>query len=169
MQDHEASIAVYFRDLNTPGAVTNGDTKWTTGSWLASRGETNGESKPTGKGWARRRRKQCERRLKRGKRTGVHAMLRANASQPALPSILLPNISSLENRLDYIRLQQTTQQDIKDCCAYIFTDTWLSDRVPDASIQLDGLALHRTDRDLTLCPQNPRWRAVCLHQHGLVQ
>ena len=51
-----------------------------------------------------RRRKQCERRLKRGKRAGVRARLKANARQPALPSILLSNIRSLETKLDYIRL-----------------------------------------------------------------
>ena len=76
-----------------------------------------------GKGWLRRRRKRCERRCKRGKRAGVGARLRANSSRPALPSILLSNVRSLENKLDYIRLQRTTQQETRDCCVWVFTET----------------------------------------------
>ncbi|KAI5085276.1 hypothetical protein C0J45_3293, partial [Silurus meridionalis] len=39
--------------------------------------------------------------------------------------------------LDYIRLQQTTRREFRDCCVFVFTETWLSDRVPDAAIQLE--------------------------------
>ena len=113
--------------------------------------ETNGESTPTGKGQVRKRRKRCERRLKMGKRAGVHSRLRANASWPALPSILLSNMRSLENKLAYIRLQRTTQQDTRDCCVYVFTETWLNNRVQDVANQLDRLALHHAGRDPTLC------------------
>ena len=48
-------------------------------------------------------------------------------------------------------LQRTTQQDTRDCCVYVFTETWLSDWVLDVAIQQDGPALHQADRDPTLC------------------
>ena len=38
----------------------------------------------------------------------------------------------------------------------------------DMATQVDGLPLHRADRDPILCGKNPRWRAMCLHQHKLV-
>ena len=115
-----------------------------------------------GKGWLRRRRKRCERRCKRGKRAGVRARLRANSSRPALPSILLSNVRSLENKLDYIRLQRTTQRGTRDCCVCVFTETWLNDRVPDAAIQLDGLTSHRADRDSSLCGKT-RGGGLCVY------
>ncbi|KAI4896487.1 hypothetical protein NFI96_008190 [Prochilodus magdalenae] len=61
--------------------------------------------------------------------------------------ILLSNVFSLENKLDCIRLQRTTRRQSRDCCVFVFTEKWLSDRVPDAAIQLDGLASFRADRD----------------------
>ncbi|KAK3523558.1 hypothetical protein QTP70_002468 [Hemibagrus guttatus] len=66
-------------------------------------------SPPNGGGWERIRRKRCERKRKHDKRAGVHARLKTNPSQPELPSILLSNICSLDNKLNYIRLQRTRQ------------------------------------------------------------
>ncbi|KAI5624698.1 ectodysplasin-A isoform X3, partial [Silurus asotus] len=42
--------------------------------------------------------------------TGANARLKANPSRPALPSLLLANVCSLDNKLDYIRLQQATRR-----------------------------------------------------------
>ncbi len=53
----------------------------------------------------RRRYKRCERKQKRGKRGGIRARLAANPHKPAIPSIVLANVRSLDNKLDYIRLQ----------------------------------------------------------------
>ncbi|KAI4878406.1 hypothetical protein NFI96_029705, partial [Prochilodus magdalenae] len=55
---------------------------------------------------------------------------------------------------DY-RSARTTRRESKDCCVFVFTETWLSDRVPDAAIQLDGLASFRADRDSALCAYRP--------------
>ncbi|KAI5085905.1 hypothetical protein C0J45_23079, partial [Silurus meridionalis] len=52
--------------------------------------------------------------------------------------------------LDYIRLQQATRREYRHCCVFVFTETWLSDRVLDATIQLDGLAAFRADRNPAL-------------------
>ncbi|KAK3561458.1 hypothetical protein QTP86_002817 [Hemibagrus guttatus] len=86
-------------------------------------------------GRERGRRKRCSRKQKRRKRAGVCASLKTNPSQLALPSIILSNVCSLDNKLDYIRLQRTTRCEYSDCCIFVFTETWLIDRVPDAAIQ----------------------------------
>ncbi|GAA6075769.1 piezo-type mechanosensitive ion channel component 1-like, partial [Tachysurus ichikawai] len=99
----------------------------------------------------RGRRKRCARKRKRGKRAGVRARLKTNPSRPALPSILLANVCSLDNKLDYIRLERSTRREIRNCCVFVFTETWLSDRVPDTAIQLDGLTSFRADRNAALC------------------
>ncbi|KAI4876114.1 hypothetical protein NFI96_026138 [Prochilodus magdalenae] len=93
----------------------------------------------------------CARPQKRGKRAGVRTRLTSKPARAALPSILLSNVSTLENKLDCIRLQRTTRRESRDCCVFVVTETWLSDRVPDAAIQLDGLASFRADRDSALC------------------
>ncbi|KAK2905565.1 hypothetical protein Q8A73_009508 [Channa argus] len=86
------------------------------------------------------------RRRKRGKRGGLHARLKARASRPPLPSLLLANVRSMENKLDELRARITTQREIRECCALIFTETWLSDKVPEDAIQLQTHSVHRGDR-----------------------
>ncbi len=56
----------------------------------------------------RRRRKRCERGRKRGKRGVIRARLRANPTRPALPTLMLSNVRSLENKLDLIQLTRST-------------------------------------------------------------
>ncbi|KAI4891531.1 hypothetical protein NFI96_008442, partial [Prochilodus magdalenae] len=107
-------------------------------------------------------RKRCARPQKRGKRAGVRTRLTSKPARAALPSILLSNVCSLENKLDCIRLQRTTRRESSDCCVFVFTETWLSDRVPDAAIQLDGLASFRADRDSALCGKT-RGGGLCVY------
>ncbi len=91
---------------------------------------------------------RCERKQKRGKRGGIRARLAANPHKPAIPTIVLANVRSLDNKLDYIRLLRSTQRTVKDCCVFVFTETWLSNSVPDCAIQLDQLSCYRADRVL---------------------
>ncbi len=74
----------------------------------------------------RRRYKRRERKQKRGKRGGIRARLAANPHKPAIPTILLANVRSLDNKLDYIRLLRSTQRTVRDCCVFVFTETWLN-------------------------------------------
>lgn len=39
---------------------------------------------------------------------------------------------------------------MRDCCATVFTETWLNQGITDAAVQLEGLTLHRTDRSAVL-------------------
>ncbi|KAL6481971.1 hypothetical protein MHYP_G00100510 [Metynnis hypsauchen] len=94
---------------------------------------------------------RCSRRAerpkwKRGKRGGLHASLKARATRPPLPSLLLANVRSLENKMDELRTRITTQREIRECCALILTETWLSDSTPDSAIQLETHSVHRGER-----------------------
>ncbi|KAK2921577.1 hypothetical protein Q8A73_001062 [Channa argus] len=70
----------------------------------------------------------------------------AHCARPPLPSLLLANVRSLENKLDELRAKITTQREIRECCALIFTETCLSDKVPEDAIQLQTHSVHRGDR-----------------------
>ncbi len=71
---------------------------------------------PTDATRTRRHRKRCERGRKRGKHGGIRARLRANPTRPALPTLMLSNVRSLENKLDLIQLSRSTQHEARDCC-----------------------------------------------------
>ncbi len=87
---------------------------------------------PTDATHTRRCRKRCERGWKRGKRGGIRARLRANPTRPALPTLMLSNVRSLENKLDLIQLSRSTQHEARDCCVFVFTETWLNNNIPDS-------------------------------------
>ncbi len=127
----------------------------------------------------RRRHKRRQRKQKTGKCGGIQARLAANPHKPAIPT----NVRSLDNKLDYIRLLRSTQRTVKDCCVFVFTETWLSNSVPDCAIQLDQLSCYRADRVLVeggktrgggLCVYiNDAWCrdavVVCIHCSPLVE
>ncbi len=69
----------------------------------------------------KRRRHRCERGQKRGKHGGIRARLRANPTRPAIPSLMLSNFRS-----DLIQLSRSTQHETRDCCVFVFTETWLN-------------------------------------------
>lgn len=96
----------------------------------------------------RRRRKWCARKQKRGKRGGIRARLAVSPTRPAIPSILLANVRSLDNKMDYIRLLRSANRTVSNCCVFIFTETWLNDNIPDSAVQLEQLACYRADRAL---------------------
>ncbi|KAK0141960.1 RNA-directed DNA polymerase from mobile element jockey [Merluccius polli] len=91
-----------------------------------------------------------QRRRRRGKRGGVHARLTANPQKLAVPTLLLANVRSIDNKLDYIRLWRASQRNVRNCCVSVFTETWLSENIADAGVQLEGLILHRADRVASL-------------------
>ncbi len=97
---------------------------------------------PTNAIRTRQRRKRCERGRKCGKRGGIRARLRANPTRPALPTLMLSNVCSLENKLDLIQLSRSTQHEARDCCVFVFTETWLNDNIPDSTIQLNRLTCY---------------------------
>ncbi|KAL7826504.1 hypothetical protein AOLI_G00317130 [Acnodon oligacanthus] len=87
----------------------------------------------------------------------LHARLKARPTQPPLPSLLLANVRSLENKLDELRAQRET----RECCALILTETWLSDSTPDSAIQLKMHSVHRGDR--TAVSEKNKGGGVCIY------
>ncbi len=77
--------------------------------------------------WVAQSMKRCRRR-KRGKRAGILVRLRRRAFRPPLPTILLSNVQSLDNKL---RARISYQRETRDCCVICLTETWMSAMVPD--------------------------------------
>jgi hypothetical protein len=71
---------------------------------------------------------------RRGKQSGLLVRLRRCALHPPLPSILLANVQSLDNKMDKIRARVAFQRDIRYCNILCFMETCLS---------LDMLSLSR--------------------------
>ncbi len=74
------------------------------------------------------------RKKHRGKRAGIGNRLRKRAHSPPLPSILLANVQSLENKMDDLRARISFQRDIRDCNILCLTETWLTPTVPDTAV-----------------------------------
>ncbi len=74
------------------------------------------------------------RRKHHGRCAGIHNRLRKRAHSPPLPSILLANVQSLENKMDDLRARLSFQRDIRDCNILCLTETWLMPMVPDTAV-----------------------------------
>ncbi len=82
-----------------------------------------------------------------GKRTGMCNRLRKRAHSPPLPSILLTNVQSLENKMDDFRARISFQRDIRDCNILCLTETWLTTSVPDTAVTpSDNFSVLRMDK-----------------------
>lgn len=75
----------------------------------------------------------------------LHGRLKARATRPPLPSRLLADVCSIVNKMDELRKRITTHTacDIIECC---FTETWLTEDIPDSAIYLKTHAIYRADR-----------------------
>ncbi|KAK1791055.1 hypothetical protein P4O66_002099 [Electrophorus voltai] len=96
-----------------------------------------------------------------GKRASVRNRLRARAHRAPLPSILLANVQSLDNKLDDLRARIKFQRDIRDCNLLCFTESWLNPAVPNHAIQpAKFFSVHRMDR--TADSRKSRGGGVCV-------
>ncbi len=89
------------------------------------------------------------RRIKkhRGKCAGIRNRLRKRAHSPSLPSMLLTNVQSLENKIDDLRARISFQWDIRDCNILFLSETWLMTSVPDTAVTpSDNFSVLRIDR-----------------------
>ncbi len=80
-----------------------------------------------------RRRKNSR---KRRKSAGVLVRLRRRAFRPPLPTILLANVQSLDNKLCELRARISYQRETRDSCVICLTETWMSAMVPNSAIEL---------------------------------
>ncbi len=87
------------------------------------------------------------RRKHRGRRAGIRNRLRKRAHILHLPSFLLANIQSLENKMDDLRARISFQWDIRDCNIFYLTETWLTPSVPDTAVTpSDNFSVLQMDR-----------------------
>ncbi len=87
------------------------------------------------------------RKKHRGKRAGIRNRLRKRAHSPPLPSILLANVQSLDNKMDDLRARISFQRDIRDCNIICLTETWLTPSVPDTAVTpSDNFSVLQMDR-----------------------
>jgi hypothetical protein len=63
---------------------------------------------------------------RRGRRAGTLMRLRFQINKPLLPSVLLANVRSLENKLDKLHSRLSYQRDIKNCNILFFSESWLN-------------------------------------------
>ncbi len=77
----------------------------------------------------------------------IRNRLRKRAHSPPLPSILLANVQSLENKMDDLRARISFPWDIRDCNIICLTETWLTPSVPDNAVTpSDNFSVLRMDR-----------------------
>ncbi len=117
--------------------------------------------------WVAQSRKR-RRRRKRGKRAGwvYWVRLRRRAFRHPLPTILLANVQSLDNKLCELRARISYQRETRDCCVICLTETWMSAMVPDSAIELTGFSVHRSDRMEELTGKS-RGGGVCFYINNL--
>ena len=102
----------------------------------------------------KRRRKRCARKRKRCKRGGIRARLAATPTRLTMPSIIMANVRSLDNKMDH------------NCCVFVFTETWLNDNIPDSAVHLEQLTCYRADRALVNGGKQ-RGGGVCVYTHEM--
>lgn len=106
-------------------------------------------------------------------RSGIGNRLRKRPHNSPLPSYLLVNFQSLENKLGGSRARITFQNDVWDDNLICLTKTWLSSAILDRTVQpVELFSVHHTDtteesvksrgRDVCLILNNNKW---CAHRN----
>ncbi len=73
-------------------------------------------------------------KCKRSSRAGILCRIRKITFKPALPSILLANVQSVVSKVDELNARIMFQCDIRNCCVFAFTETWLDVSIPDNGV-----------------------------------
>ena len=102
-----------------------------------------------------------QRHCGRGRRSGLLVRLRRGAHHAPLPSILLANVQSLDNKVDKIRASVAFQRNTQDCNILRFTETWLTRDMLSELVQPADFFTHRADRNKHLSGKK-RSGEVCL-------
>ncbi|CAL9697560.1 unnamed protein product [Knipowitschia caucasica] len=66
--------------------------------------------------------------------------------RPTLPSVTTGNTRSLCNKADELSALTRFQREYRDSSLQIYTETWLTESMPDSVIELDNFTLFRADR-----------------------
>lgn len=85
------------------------------------------------------------RKKKRGCRAGVLVRTRKQYFKPALTTILLANVQSIDNKMDELNARIKFQRDIRNCCVLAFVETWLVPEISDTAVTPRGFNIFRQD------------------------
>lgn len=85
-------------------------------------------------------------RRKRGRSGGVKKRLKRRTFKPFIPSIIMGNVQSLNNKMDELHGHVKYQNEFRNISLMSFTETWLTDYDLDGMVSIDGFKLMRGDR-----------------------
>ena len=86
------------------------------------------------------------RKTRRGRRGGRILREKRNSARPVLPSVIMGNTRSLANKADELAALARFEREYRDASLMIFTETWLTEQIPDSTVAVEGFSLIRADR-----------------------
>ena len=86
----------------------------------------------------------CKR--KRGKKGGVEQRLLKLGFKPYLPSLILGNVRSLQNKMEELCANAKYANEFCSASLMCFTETWLSENVADSHVNIEGFSIFCADR-----------------------
>ena len=87
-----------------------------------------------------------QRARKRGRKGGVRSRMRRRKHRVPVPNIMMGNVRSLRNKCDELSALSKFMFEYRESSMICLTETWLSDKDTDASVNIDGFTLIRSDR-----------------------
>lgn len=87
-------------------------------------------------------------RRKRGRASGVRKRLHSQKNKPYLPSLIIGNVQSINNKTDELAANVSYFQEYRNVSIMSFTETWLGDLDRDDHVDIQGFKLIRGDRIL---------------------
>ncbi len=97
-----------------------------------------------------------------GKEGSALVKLCERGFRTALPSIHLVNLRSLPNKTNSLLLLTRTNKDFSNSAALCFSETWLSEAIPDNALHLPSYQLLRADR-ITELTGKTRGGGLCFY------
>lgn len=98
---------------------------------------------------------------KRGRKGGVRARNKKRGFKPVLPSIILENVRSVNNKLDELGGLVKYDELFRTASLMCFSETWLTDKISDSCVNVDNFELFRGDR--TKESGKSRGGGVCIY------
>ena len=94
------------------------------------------------------------RKRTRGRRGGVRLKMRSRKDKPFMPPITFGNCRSLHNKIDELRLNTKFMYQYRETCCIALTESWLTEVIPDAAVEIPNFTLIRADRDTATCKKS---------------
>ena len=91
----------------------------------------------------------CQKTFVKGreeKKGGVKQRLRKLGCKPYLPSLILGNVRSLQNKMEELCVNVKYANEFRSASLMCFTETWLSENVADSHVNIEGFSIFRADR-----------------------